>query len=281
MKQRHRFASPAFGSAFLFAVMAVTSFSLPGPLPVEEKLAAPVYPEAVRLSPAQVKNMEGVMFAVKDDHAKVLAFYAPKYARVPKDDDMVDRGPNELALIIQDEPAILKMILAKKGDMTLSRPSLLRLEWLSDQLSGSNPVSRFWMELERQSKRFKGHEAELAELKAAYAYLNSSFYFEKKYQEILTRCGNESGNGEMRMADPKISKEYAAEIKKLQEEGRYQEMAALNEKYFGNQAEAEKRRKADNFGVWKKGLADLAAVSYRTKVTIDVDPNQWDVRWKN
>jgi hypothetical protein len=26
---------------------------------------------------------------------------------------------------------------------------------------------------------------------------------------------------------------------------------------------------------------ELAAVSYQTKVTIDVDPNLWDVRWKN
>jgi uncharacterized membrane protein len=55
-------------------------------------------------------------------------------------------------------------------------------------------------------------------------------------------------------------------------------MKTLQEKAFGG-ADVEKKRKADNFGVWKKGLEDLAAASYRTKLKIDRDPHQWDVRW--
>jgi hypothetical protein len=75
-------------------------------------------------------------------------------------------------------------------------------------------------------------------------------------------------------------KAYSDEMQKLTKEGRYTEMTALNKKYFGDTSEMDKRRKADNFDLWKKALDELASVSYLTKLNIDVHPSQWDVRWE-
>jgi hypothetical protein len=74
--------------------------------------------------------------------------------------------------------------------------------------------------------------------------------------------------------------DYAEEMKKLMAEGKYDQLEGLQTKYFGDQKAAEKLRKADHFAEWAKALDELAAVSYRTKLSIDVHPSQWDVSWE-
>lgn len=245
----------------------------------EEKLVAPMYPGAVRLSPAKVSYDAGVLFAVKDPHDKVVAFYVPKYAHLPKEDEGRVRGSNKIPLIAQSSSEVLAIIQSMKGDYTMERATEVNVEWVPDTLAGMNTVSKFFFELEAQAKKFKTHAAEVPELKKRYAFLSTSYFFQGQDQEILARCGRESGNAIQYANDPKAMKAYSEEMAKVMKEGQYDKLAGLQQKYFGDAAETEKRRKADNFGVWKKGLEDLAAVSYQTKLTIDIHPSQWDVRW--
>ena len=168
------------------------------------------------MSPAKLTGIDPVVFAVKDSHEKVEAFFVPKYARLPKEDEGMVKGETKKPYIVQSADVVTKMILAAKGDYTYARATEVNVEWQPAILGDSNIVNRFFDALNRQAGRFKAHAAELAELKQKYALLRNSYYFDKK---------------------------------------------------------------ADNFGAWKKGLEDLAAVSYQTKVTIDRDPSQWGVKW--
>jgi TRAP-type uncharacterized transport system substrate-binding protein len=120
----------------------------------------------------------------------------------------------------------------------------------------------------------------LPELKKKYAFLQTAYYLNGKEQEVILRCGRESGSVVQSMADPKAMKAYSEEVKKLTEAGRYNELAELQKKYFGDMAAADKRAKADNFAVWRAGLDELAAAAYQTKLRIDMHPSQWDVSWK-
>jgi hypothetical protein len=264
--------------AALAASVLIAAAALPGR--AEEKLVAPVYPGAVRLSPAAVQAMEGVEFAVKDPHDKVLAFYVPKYARLPKDGEGRAQGTTEIPLIARSSAEVQKIILSKKGDFTLERAAEIIVKWQRETGAGANAATKAFFQLETQAKRHKTHDAELAELRAKYAFLKTAWYLEGKDQEALVRGGRESGNAAQFVTDKKILDAYNEEVKKAMAEGRYQDVAGLHAKYFGELPDAARRSKADNFAVWKKALEDLAAVSYQTKVTIDFDPNEWDVRWK-
>jgi hypothetical protein len=246
----------------------------------EEKLVAPVYPGAIRLSPAAVKNMVPIEFAVKDTHDKVAAFYTPKYGHVAAEGETSKSASNLTSVVILSEQEVLKFISAVKGDYTLSRPAIVTIEWVPEVLAPMNTVNRIFSELESQARRFKVHQDELPVLKKKYVYLQTAYYLSGKDQEVLARCGRESGNALQATTDPKLMKAYSEEVQKLTKEGRYNELADLQKKYFGDMAAAEKQQKADNFPVWKKGLDDLAAVAYQTKLTIDMHPSQWDVSWE-
>jgi hypothetical protein len=246
----------------------------------EEKLVAPVYPGAIRQSPAKVGNMAPVEFAVKDSHDKVAAFYAPKYGHLAAEGETSRSASNLTSVVILSEQEVLKYISAAKGDYTLSRPAIVTIEWVPEVLAPMNTVNRIFMELESQARRFKVHQNELPELKKKYAYLQTAYYVSGKDQEVLVRCGRESGSAPQATIDPKLTKAYSEEVQKLTSEGRYNELAGLQKKYFGDMADAQKREKADNFAVWKKGLDDLAAIAYQTKLTIDIHPSQWDVSWE-
>lgn len=275
MITRERLSKAALAAGLLAAVLAAA-----GVLRADEKLVAPVYPGAIRLSPAAVQNMVPVEFAVKDVHDKVAAFYVPKFGRLAAEGETSMSAQNLTNVIILSESQVLKQIASVKGDYTLSRPAIVIIEWVPEALAPMNAVNRIFMELESQARRFKVHQAELLELKKKYAFLQTAYYPNGKEQEIALRCGRESGSVVQSMADPKAMKAYSEEVKKLTQEGRYNEMAGLQKKYFGDLADADKRAKADNFAVWKTGLDELAAAAYQTKIKIDMHPSQWDVSWE-
>jgi len=277
MFTRKRLSKTAPAAALFAAVLAA---AVAPSLRAEEKLVAPVYPGAIRLSPAVVKNMAPVEFAVKDSHDKVAAFYAPKFGHLAAEGETDLSSPNLTRVVILSESEVLKFISAVKGDYTLSRPAFLSIEWISEYLAPSNTVHGVFRELESQAKKFKVHQAEVPELKRKYAWLQSCYYQAGKDQEILTRYGRESGNTVQSMTDPKLMKAYTEEVQKLTQEGRYDQLAGLQKKYFSDVPEADKRRKADNFGLWTKALDELAAVAYQTKLSIDIHPSQWNVSWK-
>lgn len=277
MTTSHRIPAALAGAALIAALLAIFGST---PLRSEEKLIAPLYPGAVRLSPAAVKNMAPLVFAIKDAHDKVAAFYAPKYGHLAAEGEAVRSASNMTTVIIMTENQVLNSIQFVKGDYTLSRPAVVEIEWM-DYPTSLTTVNRVFMELEMQARRFKTHAAELAEIEAKYAFLKSSYLYEDKANGILARYGREAGMAAEYVSDPNVTKTYAAEFKKLTQEGRYNELAGLQQKYFPELPDAEKRRKADNFELWKKALDELAIVSYLTKLNIDVQPSQWDVSWKN
>jgi len=267
------FAKAALLAAVLTTLGAAT-------LRAEEKLIAPVYQGAVRLSPVQLKNMAPVEFAAKDAHDKVAEFYIPKYGHLALEGEAERSASNMTTAIIMTENQILKYILSVKGNYTESRPAVVEIEWKARPTASDNAVNRVLRELKSQARRFKTHEAELAEIEAKYAFLKSSYLFEDRAKEILLRYGREAGIAMQFVSDPKVTKDYANEVKKLAQEGRNSELAGLQQKYFSELPDAEKRRKADNFGLWTKALGDLVAVSYLTKLTIDKHPSQWDLSWE-
>jgi hypothetical protein len=276
MPSRNKLSRSLFG-----AVLLAAGFTAGGPaLRAEEKLVAPSFPGAIRLSSAKAGNMAPVEFAVKEAHDEVAAFYVPRYGR-PAGEGEADRtSSNMTSIVCVSLEQVRKIILAAKGDITLERPALVSIEWMPEILGPSNTVNRIFMELESQAKKFNSHQAEIPELKKKYAFLQTSYYQGGKDQEILRRYGLESGNSTQTMSDPKALKAYADEMTKLTQEGKYDQLAGLRAKYFGDQKEADKRRKSDNFGLWTKALDDLAAVSYQTKLSIDIHPGQWNVAWE-
>lgn len=249
----------------------------------EEKLVAPPFPGALRISPPPTGSKNEwktpIIFGAQAPHDKVEAFYVPKHARQRKGSEGQLHGDGDTVktwLIVHSDSEVLEMIQARKGDFTLAHATEVVLEWQADVIAKVNKVNRFFQQLDIQAQKFKGHDAELAELKKKYAYLKTSYYLDKKDEEILFRCSKESGSM-VGQPSPDVMAEYQAQVKKLMEEKRYQEIGPLHEKIFGG---SKKKADTDQFGVWKQCLADLAAVSYQTKVTIDHHPNQWDTAWK-
>lgn len=242
-----------------------------------EKLVAPVYPGAVRFSPAVVKGTEGVVFFVKDSHDKVQAFYVPKYARLPNEDEGRERGAAEIPLIAQGVGEITKIITSMKGDYTLARATEIIVEWKPEVLAGTGIASGFFSELQSQAKKHPGHDAELAALKAKYDWLGLAFLHpEKKGEELFRRCSAESNGVNPNVDQAALMQQMA----KLAQQGKYDEMAKLQEQLVGaDPRDEERKRKADNFGLWKRCLEEAAGLGYLTKLTIDRDPHQWDVKW--
>ncbi|HWR97150.1 MAG TPA: hypothetical protein VN317_01895 [Candidatus Methanoperedens sp.] len=244
----------------------------------EEKLVAPAHPGAVRASPAKVGGTEGVVFFVKDPHEKVQAFYVPKYARLPKEGEGRVRGAAEIPLIAQEVGAVTSIITSMKGDYTLARASEIIVEWKPEIFAGTGIAMMLFSELQNQAKKHPGHDAELAALRAKYGWLDLAFFHpEKKAEEIFRRCSAQSSGVNPDVDQAALMQQMA----KLAQEGKYEEMAELQKKLVGDDPKAEERkRKADNFGLWKGCLEEAAGYGYLTKITIDRDPHQWDVKWK-
>lgn len=244
----------------------------------EEKLVAPAYPGAVRASPARLTGTEGVVFFVKDPHEKVQAFYVPKYARLPKEGEGRVRGAGEIPLIAQSVGEVTSIITSMKGDYTQARATEVIVEWKPEIFAGTGIGSGFLDELQQQARKHPGHDAELAALKAKYGWLGLAYLHpEKKGEEVYKRCSAESSG-----VNPNVDQSaLMIQMAKLAQEGKYEEMAALQEKLVGADPKAEERkRRADNFGLWKSCLEEAASLGYLTKLTIDRDPHQWDVKWR-
>lgn len=244
----------------------------------EEKLVAPAYPGAARLSGTKLGTDEGVTFFAKDAHEKVQAFYVPKYARLPKEGEGRVRGAAEIPLIVQEVGAVTSIITSMKGDYTWARATEIIVEWKPPIFAGTGLGAQFIQDLQGQAKKHPGHDAELAALKAKYGWLDLAFLHpEKKAEELYKRCSAESQGVNPNVDQAALMTQYA----KLAQEGKYDEMAKIQEQLVGSDPKAEERkRKADNFGLWKGCLEQAAALGYLTKVTIDRDPRQWDVKLK-
>ena len=245
---------------------------------VEEKLVAPAYPGAVRASPAKVGGTEGVVFFVGDPHEKVQAFYVPKVARLPKEGEGRVRGSGEIPLIAQGVGEVTGIITSMKGDYTQARATEIILEWKPEVFAGTGIGAQFFLELEHQAKKHPGHDAELAALKAGYGWLGLAFFHpEKKAEELYKRCNAESSG-----VNPNVDQAaLMTRMAKLAQEGKFEEMAELQKQLVGDDPKAEERkRKADNFGLWKGCLEQAAGLAYLTRLTIDRDPHQWNVKWK-
>lgn len=261
--------------------VAVCSAILAGRTPaaaVEEKLVAPVYPGAVRSSGTTFGVDEGVVFFVKDRHEKVQAFYVPKYARLPKEGEGRVRGTGELPLIVQEVGAVTSIITSMKGDYTWARATELIVEWQPAIFTGTGIAAGFFSELGDQARKHPGHDAELAALKKKYEWVSLAFFHpEKKAEELFRRCSAESSG-----VNPNVDQAALLQrIAKLAQEGNYEELAKVQEQLVGADPKAEERkRRADNFGLWKGCLEEAAGYAYQTKITIDRDPHQWDTRRK-
>ena len=243
----------------------------------EEKLVAPVYPGAARLSSTKPPGVdEGVTFFIKDPHEKVQSFYVPKYARLPKEGEGRVRGTAEIPLIVQEVGAVTSIITSMKGDFTWARATEIIVEWKPPVFAGTGLGAQFIKDLQDQARKHPGHDAELAALKAKYGWLDLAFLHpEKKAEEIYRRCSAESSGVNPNVDQAALMQQMA----KLAQEGKYEEVAKLQEQLVGTDPKAEERkRKADHFGLWKGCLEEAAGLAYLTKVTIDRDPRQWDTK---
>jgi len=262
-------------AAVSLALLATTGLAAAA----EDKLVAPVYPGAVRLAATKQLGVdEGVTFFVKDPHEKVQAFYVPKYARLPKEGEGRVRGAAEIPLIAQEAGAVTSIITSMKGDYTWARATEIIVEWQPAIFHGAGIAGRFYFELQNQAKKHPGHDAELAAVKAKYDWLNLAYLHpEKKGEEILKRCSAESSGLNPNVDQAALVTQYA----KLAQEGKYEEMAKLQKQLDGGDPKAaERKSRADNFGLWKACLEEAAGYGYLTKITIDRDPRLWDTKRK-
>lgn len=245
----------------------------------EEKLVAPPYPGAVRLSPARLALSVPAVFAVKDPHEKVVSFYVPKYARQPHEGEGQLQGGGILPLIVHDAGQVAKMIVARKGDYTAARATEVRVDW--KPIAGTGPDFQFFDKLQEQARKHPGHDGELAELKKKYDWLKTAYYDEGKIPPLLARCSQASGDPVIPaiLGDKKAMQELQVQMKKLYAEGKTKEAAQLQAKAMGSLEGNPKKAKEDNFKLWGQCLDELASFSYLTKVTIDRDVSQWDVAW--
>lgn len=246
----------------------------------DEKLVAPPYPGAVRLSPTVLPKNEvtaPVEFAVKDGHEKVEGFYLSNgYARRDTEHEAQRQGAKgELSLIVHSVGKVTSLISAKHGDYTWARATEVYLKWNGADVG--NAVKRLFRGLEIQVQQFPAHAAELEQVKKKYAYLYASFYLPGKDDEVIAACEKENGTDGITGPGSKDMTEFNNKMKELIAQKRYAEMAELNKKTFGDR---EKKMKEDRFAEWKKCLDKLDAVSYLTRLTIDRDPNEWDTSWK-
>jgi hypothetical protein len=265
------------GTIAALTCLALAASSRPAAA-AEEKLVAPVYPGAVRSSGTRLGTDEGVTFFVKDPHEKVQAFYVPKLARLPKEGEGRVRGAAEIPLIVQEVGAVTSIITSMKGDYTWARATEIIVEWKPPIFAGTGLAAQFIKDLQDQAKKHPGHDAELAALKAKYGWLDLAYLHpEKKGEELYKRCSAESSG-----VNPDVDQAaLMTQMAKLAQEGKFEEMAALQEKLVGADPKAEERkRKADNFGLWKGCLEEAAKLGYLTKITIDRDPRLWDTKWK-
>ena len=248
------------------------------PARAEEKLVAPVFPGAARLSGTKFGVDEGVTFFVKEPHETVQAFYVPKYARLPKENEGRMRGAGETPLIVQGAGDVARIITSMKGDYTWARATEIIVEWKPAMFAGTGTAGSFFNELRSQAKKHPGHDAELAALKAKYEWLGLAFLHpEKKGEELLKRCSAESNGVNPNVDQAALVTQYA----KLAQEGKYEEMAKLQEQLVGPDPKAEERKsKADNFGLWKGCLEQAAGLGYLTRITIDRDPHEWNTKQK-
>lgn len=244
----------------------------------EEKLVVPAYPGAVRVSPAKVGGTEGVVFVTRDPHDKVQAFYVPKHARLPKEGEGRVRGAGEIPLIALGVGEVTGIITSMKGDYTQARAAEVIVEWKPEVFAGTGIGGGLFEELERQARKHPGHDAELAALKAKYGWLSLAYFHpEKQGEEIVRRCSAESSGANPDVDQAALLTRYA----KLAQEGKYDEMAVIQQQLEGADPKAaDRKRKADNFGLWKGCIEKAAAVGYLTRLTIDRDPRQWDVKWR-
>jgi hypothetical protein len=265
-------------SLVLLAFGAIGGARAAGP---EEKLVAPPYPGAVRLSPAKLALSVPAGFAVKDSHEKVVSFYVPKHARQPHEGEGRRSGDGTLPLIVQDAGQVAKMIVARNGDYTAARATEVIVDWKPAALAGTGPESQFFRRLEEQAKKHPGHDGELADLKKKYDWLKIAFFDEGKFSSLLKRCSEAAGDPAMSgiLGDPKARKELEAQVKMLMAEGRSKEAVDLQMKAMGSMAGDPKKAKADNFKLWGQCVDELASFAYLTKITIDRDVSQWDVTW--
>jgi hypothetical protein len=276
MRSDSRLRSIGHVTAMVFFALAATTGAAAA---AEEKLVAPVYPGAARLAATKPLGVdEGVTFFVKDPHEKVQAFYVPKYARLPKEGEGRVRGSAEIPLIAQEVGTVTSIITSMKGDFTWARATEVILEWKPPVMAGSGIAGRFYFELQNQARKHPGHDAELAALKAKYDWLGLAYLHpEKKGEEILKRCSAESSG-----MDPEVDQTAIANrAAQLAKEGKYDEVAELMKTLEGGDPKAaEKKRRADNFGLWKACIEEAAGYGYLTKVTIDRDPHLWDTKRK-
>jgi hypothetical protein len=236
----------------------------------EEKLVAPPYPGSVRITPPNAKGRDVIAFYSQDPHEKVRAFYEPKYGRLPSDPVERHDGKTGVTLIVHTYEQALKIIQKSKGDYIQAEPSWVVLEWLSAE--GSDRTVPFFRELERQAKKFPGHDAELAELKKKYAWLARASYIDNMDDKTYRRCSSEARGIDPAMSEPGAMQTFQAKLQKLSEEGRYAEAAALMKQV---EVKAAEERKADHFGLWKGCLEEAAGFAWLTRIKIQQDPSLW------
>lgn len=257
-------------AAFLLILVPISHGLAARLAAAEEKLVAPPYPGSVRITPPHAKGRDVIVFYSQDPHEKVRAFYEPKYGRLPS--DPVERHDTKIGvtLIVHTYEQALKIIQKSKGDYTQAEPSTVVLEWLPAG-RGDRPVP-FFRELERQAKKFPGHDAELAELKKKYAWLARASYTDNMDDKIFRRCSNEARGQDPAMSEPGAMQAFQAKLRKLSDEGRYAEAARLMKQV---EEKAAERRKADHFGLWKLCLEEAAGYAWLTRISIQQDPSLW------
>ena len=263
----------SLGLAFVMTLLTLPARAGSAP----EKLVAPIYPGAIRLGPGNDDRGQpfSVTFAVRDPHDQVQAFYVPKYARLPQKDEGKLSGSNMLPLIVHSYQQALKIIQAAHGDYTLADATEVFLQWRSPDSAGGTETKVF-MELDYQAKRFPAHVQELGSLKKQYEWLKHAYYRDHKDLEIYQRCNDQSVGKDETTSDPDKMDKIQEEMNRLAEAGRYQEASELWKKSMsGSTEKMNKAAKADNFGLWRKCLEEMASYGYLTRVSIALDPSLW------
>jgi hypothetical protein len=238
----------------------------------EPKLVAPVYPGAVVIPPKPATTGDPAWFAAKDDHVTVQKFYVPKHARLPGKDEGMTKGDTRVPLIVQDAGTVMRRINAVKGDYTRARATEVNLLWQAPALAPASKLNRFLFNLEAQAKKFKGHDAELAELTRRYEPYKLAWFRDGKDEEILTRCEQQSRG--LKVQSAADQKAMAAKMSQLSKEGRWDEVNALAAEMSGGKA-GEAAARSDQFGTWKACLEEVVGFAYLTKVSIDREPESW------
>jgi hypothetical protein len=259
----------------ILTVLALIAGFLSAHARAEERLVAPPYPGAIRLSPEKMKGRDRVVFGSRDPHEKVQAFYQTKSAHLAKGSEGEFSGQkNTATIIVYTYEQSLRMIQKTKGDYTWANPAEVFLEWRGPNPAGSWEYRDFFGELDKQAKKFPGHDAELTALKKEYDWLQVAFAFKEKVEPVYKRCSNEAQALPPIMNDPEAMKKLQAQLEQLSREGRYKERNDLA-KQLSITDEMKKKRAADHFGLWKACLTEASGFGYLTKISIHQDPSVW------